>query len=79
MEQVRRTKQLFSDVFGPCPVEGCPGVDTDSFYNDDHLTADANHLIQAHGWQLLHVGQDTTTDADGNPWQRTTMVLGEPN
>jgi hypothetical protein len=38
----------------------------------------ANHMVETHGWKLLHVGQETATDADGKPWQHTVAVVGEP-
>ena len=78
MNEVRQIKQLFSDIIEGCPVDGCKGPERDGFYSDDHLTYDTNHLIAAHGWVVLHVGQETTRDGDGNPWHRTTIVLGEP-
>jgi hypothetical protein len=36
-----------------------------------------NHFIKQHGYKLLHVGQQTTSDADSNPWQTTVAVLGK--
>lgn len=74
MESVTRIQQLFSDVVGACPV-----CDDLSHPNDDEwLQEQTNHLIQEHGWKVLHVGQESTTDRDGNLCQRTTVVLGEP-
>lgn len=34
-----------------------------------------NHYIQAHGYKLLHVGQETEHGSEG-PWQSTVAVLG---
>ena len=70
MDAVQRIEQLYSDESGPCPTcEKSFGVS---------LTQQANHLI-GHGWRVLHIGQETTTDgATGDPVQRTTIVLGEP-
>ena len=35
-----------------------------------------NHYLKTHAYKLLHVGQETTIDFEGNPWQRTVAVLG---
>ena len=35
-----------------------------------------NHYIIEHGYKLLHVGGETSHDADGNPWHSTVAVLG---
>jgi hypothetical protein len=45
--------------------------------NDDgnELAAQTNHLL-GHGATLLHVGQETATTVDGEPWQHTVAVLG---
>ena len=34
-----------------------------------------NHYISAHGYKLLHVGQQTSRDSMGNPWQLTVALL----
>jgi hypothetical protein len=35
-----------------------------------------NHLLK-HGYKLLYVGQETTTDPDGKPWRTTVAILGK--
>src|SRR5262245_61197952 len=40
------------------------------------LAKSINHYLEKHGYQLLHVGTETTTDQDGNPWHCTIAVLG---
>jgi hypothetical protein len=35
-----------------------------------------NHYLVAHGYKLLHVGAETTTDSDARPWHVTIAVLG---
>ena len=42
------------------------------------LDAAINHYIKAHGYRLLHVGQETSYDDDANPWYMTAAVLGLP-
>ena len=44
----------------------------------DHFEDGINHYIQAHGYTLLHVGQETSTDFEEPPWQSTVAVLGHP-
>ena len=36
-----------------------------------------NHYLEAHGYKLLHVGQETTHGENGNPWQLTVSLLGK--
>jgi hypothetical protein len=53
-----------------CPVCGkAVSSGQDSGGRFDQQT---NHLLEAHGWRLLHVGQETSTDSDGTlggtPW-----------
>lgn len=42
----------------------------------EKLAESINHYIQRHGYKLLHVGQETSHDADGHPWHSTVAVLG---
>lgn len=37
-----------------------------------------NHYIEAHGYRLLHVGSDTSTNLeDGSAWPFTVGILGK--
>jgi hypothetical protein len=45
---------------------------------EDEFADSVNHYIQQHRYILLHVGQQTTRDGDGMPWQTTVAVLGLP-
>jgi hypothetical protein len=40
------------------------------------VTDHANHYVQEHGYQILHVGQETSHDDEGKPWQATVIVVG---
>jgi hypothetical protein len=31
-----------------------------------------------HGYELIHVGQQTGRDQAGHPWQMTVAVVGKP-
>jgi hypothetical protein len=35
-----------------------------------------NHYISVHGYYILHIGQETSTDMEGRPWQSTVAILG---
>ena len=71
MDPVNRIMQLMSDDMEACQVCG----QTDLM----GMTSLTNHIIEEHGWRVLHVGQDTgTLHSTGELYQRTTVVLGEP-
>jgi tRNA U54 and U55 pseudouridine synthase Pus10 len=36
-----------------------------------------NHYLKEHGYKLLHVGQETGSDGEGNLWQKTAAVVGK--
>jgi len=36
-----------------------------------------NHYINDHAYKLLHVGQETFTDAEGNLCQKTVAIVGK--
>lgn len=40
------------------------------------LSNSINHYLDTHAYQLLHVGQETAVDFEGNAWQRTVAVMG---
>lgn len=42
----------------------------------EHFTSGVNHYITAHGYKLLHVGQQTEHATDGGLWHSTVAVLG---
>jgi hypothetical protein len=43
---------------------------------DELFDASVNHYLSAHGYKLLHVGAETTTDRDDRPWHATVAILG---
>ena len=43
----------------------------------DNFAESINHYINDHEYKLLHVGQQTSRDDAGNPWQLTAAVLGK--
>jgi hypothetical protein len=75
-EDAVRIYSVRTGIGKPCPVCGRGVWSGDD--PGDWLDQQVNHLLEEHGWRLLHVGQETTDDRDGNPWQHTVAVLGEP-
>ena len=45
-----------------------------SFPGDNFFAELVTHYIE-HGYRLLHVGQETSRDMEGAPWQSTVAVL----
>jgi len=52
----------------------CPACSTILQPRDDFDGA-VNHLLQQHGYKMEHVGQETSWDSEGRPWQSTVAVL----
>ncbi len=70
MQQYNRVIKLSSDrTFGSCDI--CK----ESF--SDELDEVANHYVQQHGFAFVHVGQETTNDQSGKPWQMTVIIVGK--
>jgi hypothetical protein len=43
----------------------------------DNFAESINHYINDHGYKILHVGQESSWDSEGSPWQSTVAVLGK--
>jgi hypothetical protein len=70
---VKKVVQVRSNESGSC--EECLGPTSADAFSD--TIADAiNHYI-GHGFRLLHIGQETILDSDGEPAQRTVALLGK--
>ncbi len=73
MKDIKETKHtiyLSSNVEGLCKICGCKINDYDG------LSGKINHFIEEHGYKLLHIGQETSLDHKGNPWQSTVAIVG---
>jgi hypothetical protein len=70
MDKVGRVYEIRSDV-----SEACPLCNQWIGERSASTSERANHLIQEHGCQLLHVGQETDVGSEG-PYQVTVYVLG---
>ncbi|QQQ03361.1 hypothetical protein [Lysobacter enzymogenes] len=54
---------------------GCPSC-SQRIGGELEFDESVRHLIQQHGYVLLHVGSQTTHDGNGGPWHSTVAVLG---
>ena len=70
---VKEIFEISSNVWKNCPCGKMPRGD---LHNMD-ITDQVNHMLQQHGYELLHVGQKTVEDSNGKPWQVTVAVLGK--
>ena len=75
---ILKTVQLSSAIGRAC--EECSPEDSPEFLfaNPDDVGAQVSHYMEVHGYELLHVGQQTGRDQAGNPWQTTVAVVGKP-
>lgn len=65
--------EIRSDVWMACEI--CSeGVGSGGMELGEALPERVNHMLE-HGLKLLHVGTETTTGPDGEPWQVTVAVL----
>jgi hypothetical protein len=56
-------------------IEGCERCSARIDGINDFAGA-VNHYVADHGYEILHIGQETARDADGKLWQKTVTVLG---
>jgi len=77
MEDLQGIVTIRSDSYRPCPLchEGMVGAGAG---DDEVLAVQVNHLLTHEQTRLLHVGQETSRDGDGNPYQTTVAVIGLP-
>ena len=64
-----------SNVIEACPLCAEPPFNF-STPASDSVAERINHFL-GHGYKLLHVGQQTETGPDGDPWQTTVAVLAK--
>lgn len=75
---ILKTVQLSSAIGKAC--EECAPEDSPEFLftNPDDVGAQVSHYMEIHGYELLHIGQQTGRDQAGNPWQTTVAIVGKP-
>jgi|SoiMethySBSTD1v2_1073268.scaffolds.fasta_scaffold3386471_1 hypothetical protein len=73
LQDIRKTVSI--DSSGGWQCEEC-GVPLTTDFGEAAIDIQINHYLE-HGYELLHVGQQTSLDSSGHPWQRTVAVLGK--
>ncbi len=51
--------------------------DCDYWIDSSNFEEGINHYLSEHGYTLLHVGTETTTGSNGEPWHSTVAALAE--
>ncbi|MDO6498878.1 hypothetical protein [Photobacterium sanguinicancri] len=69
LEKTKELKVVSTNVDETCS-HGCQLP-----YNGEMFESNVNHYIKEHGYKLLHIGQESSTDSDGNPYHSTVAVL----
>jgi hypothetical protein len=55
--------------------KGCEHCDTQ--VGSEDFTGSINHYIEQHGYKLLFIGQESSRDYEGNPWQIIVAIVGK--
>ena len=78
LTHILKTVQLSSAIGKP--YEECAAEDSPDFLyaNPEDVGAQVSHYMEVHGYELLHIGQQTGRDQAGNPWQTTVALVGKP-
>lgn len=72
----KRTTQVSSNIGRGC--EHCR--DFMGEIGETTNVSDAiNHYIEKHGYEVIHIGQETNHGPDGKPWHNTVAILGHKN
>ncbi len=69
LDAVKEIKVVSTNIYSGCPF-GC-----NIPYNGESFESNVNHYLQEHGYNLIHIGQETSTDAEGKPYHSTVAVL----
>jgi len=70
----KRVFAIGSRLWRNCPE--CSSMPRATDFHGGRIDERINHLLK-HGYKLLYVGQETTTDPDGKPWRTTVAILGK--
>jgi hypothetical protein len=68
---VQHTVQINSSITKSCQHCGNIGLSS-----EPDVAEQINHYLK-HGYKVLHVGQETSRDANGDQWQSTVAILGK--
>jgi len=72
MKPIKSIFHLSSNISRSCPEEGCGFA-----IANDALDDAVNHMIEVHGYQVEHIGQETSTGGDGRPYHSTVAVVAK--
>ncbi len=70
LQRTKRIVRVSSNV-----IEGCEHCDQ-IIGGDERFVESVSHYLNAHGYKLLHIGAETTTDRDERPSHTTIAILG---
>jgi len=78
LNNILKAVQLSSALGRPC--EECRPEDSPEYLDSEpeNVAAQISHYVEMHGYELLHVGQQTGRDQAGHPWQTTVAIVGKP-
>lgn len=69
LQSVNEIKVISTNIHETCK-HGCTLP-----YAGEFFESNVNHYIQEHGYKILHVGQESTSDNEGKPYHSTIAVL----
>lgn len=75
LNEMQHVIGLSSDVHSACQ-ECSDWIGARSDFTVASVAEAANHYVQAHGYRIVHVGQETGQDNEGRPHQHTVIVVG---
>jgi len=70
IKETKNTIYLSTSIEGNCKICGF------QFSEYDGFSGQINHFLEKHNYKLLHVGQETSRDDKGSPWQSTVAIVG---
>lgn len=74
MSEIQHVIAISSDIHTGC--QECNEWKNPSEFSGSAAAEKANHYVQAHGYRILHIGQETGTDNEGRPHQNTVIIVG---
>lgn len=72
--ETKQITHVSSKVRRACPF--CDESISDQGDDLEGFVREVNHLLDAHEFNLMHVGQETEWGSDGNSWESTVAILG---
>ncbi len=73
MQETKQIIRVSTNISRGCPECHNAGL----VGGHDNFESGVNHLIQQHGYRLLHVGSEWDNDREGKTVHHTVAVLGK--